>query len=162
MPRAKGLPQKLVKVTSCHPSTNTWVFLMKGEREDSLLPFITLTISAVLFHCRLIAVDVSCEKRPPELHYLWKCISENTLDSGGQSEIVKLRHPASDKPTVFVFGPGNLTVQEVLIFDEKKRSWFIDNNVKSDGKLYLSTPIDPIFLALPYLRKVNCRILLVL
>ncbi|XP_012539220.1 ribonuclease H2 subunit B [Monomorium pharaonis] len=106
MPRAKSSPQKLVKVTSCHPSANTWVFLMKEDGK-----------------------------------------------SGGQSEIVKLRHPASDKPTIFVFGPGNLTVQEVLIFDEKKRSWFIDDNVKSDGKLYLSTPIDPIFLALPYLRK---------
>lgn len=67
---------------------------------------------------------------------------------------MKLRHPASDKPAIFVFGAGNLTVQEILIFDEKKRSWFIDDSVKSDGKLHLSTPIDPIFLALPYLRKV--------
>ncbi|XP_011160526.1 ribonuclease H2 subunit B [Solenopsis invicta] len=109
MPRAKGSPQKLVKVASCHPSTSTWVFLMKEDNPNG--------------------------------------------KSGGQSEIVKLRHPASDKPAVFVFGAGNLTVQEVLIFDEKKRSWFIDDNVKSDGKLHLSTPIDPIFLALPYLRK---------
>lgn len=79
----------------------------------------------------------------------------DSLDSSNvaQSEIVKLRHPASNKPTIFVFSPGNLTVQEVLIFDETKRSWFIDNNVKSDGKLYLSTSIDPIFLVLPYLRK---------
>ncbi|GAB1863531.1 Ribonuclease H2 subunit B [Camponotus japonicus] len=105
--RAKGSPQKCVK-TSCS-STNTWVFLMKG----------------------------------------------NSLDSSNvaQSEAVKLRHPASNKPTVFVFSPGNITVQEVLIFDENKRSWFIDDNVKSDGKLHLSTPIDPIFLVLPYLRK---------
>ncbi|XP_024868278.1 ribonuclease H2 subunit B [Temnothorax curvispinosus] len=109
MPRAKSLPQKLVKVASCHPSASTWVFLMKEDTLDST--------------------------------------------SGSQPEIVKLRHPASDKPAVFAFSPGNLTVQEVLIFDEKKRSWFIDNNVKSDGKLHLSTPIDPIFLALPYLRK---------
>lgn len=56
---------------------------------------------------------------------------------------------------MFVFSPGNVTVQEVLTFDENKRSWFIDDNVKSDGKLHLSTPIDPIFLILPYLRKVN-------
>jgi len=73
---------------------------------------------------------------------------------GDQPEIVKLRHPASNKPAMFVFGFGNCTIQEVLIFEEKKRSWFIDDNVKSDGKLYLSTPIDPIFLILPYLRKV--------
>ncbi|XP_031825548.1 ribonuclease H2 subunit B isoform X2 [Nomia melanderi] len=54
---------------------------------------------------------------------------------------------------MFVFNPGNTTVQEVLTFDENKRSWFIDDNVKSDGKMHLSTPIDPIFLVLPYLRK---------
>lgn len=70
-----------------------------------------------------------------------------------QADIVKLRHPASNKPAAFSFSPGNITVQEVLIFDENKRSWFIDDNVKSDGKLHLSTPIDPIFLVLPYLRK---------
>ncbi|KAG8230950.1 hypothetical protein J437_LFUL010835 [Ladona fulva] len=32
-------------------------------------------------------------------------------------------------------------------------SWFIEDNVKSEGKMHLSTPIDPIFLVLPYLRK---------
>lgn len=35
------------------------------------------------------------------------------------------------------------------------RSWFIEDTVKSEGKMYLSTPIDPIFLVLPYLRKVS-------
>jgi len=146
MPRAKSLPQKLVKVTSCHSSASTWVFLVKGEREERFVhPIdncnVNFTVNWVLAFRR---------------NDRWKCISENNLSntSGGQSEIVKLRHPASDKSAIFVFGAGNLTVQEILIFDEKKRSWFIDDNVKSDGKLYLSTPIDPIFLALPYLRKV--------
>lgn len=72
---------------------------------------------------------------------------------GNLPNVVKLRHPASSQPAMFVFSPGDLTVQEVLAFDENKRSWFIDDNVKSDGKMHLSTPIDPIFLVLPYLRK---------
>lgn len=72
---------------------------------------------------------------------------------GELPDIIKLRHPASNQPAMFVFGPGDSTVQEVLTFDENKRSWFIDDNVRSNGKLYLSTPIDPIFLVLPYLRK---------
>ncbi|XP_043792886.1 ribonuclease H2 subunit B [Apis laboriosa] len=72
---------------------------------------------------------------------------------GGVPDVIKLRHPATNQPAMFVFSPGNVTVQEVLTFDENKRSWFIDDNVKSDGKLHLSTPIDPIFLILPYLRK---------
>ncbi|XP_076663341.1 ribonuclease H2 subunit B isoform X1 [Andrena cerasifolii] len=77
------------------------------------------------------------------------------LDStdGGTPDVIKLRHPATNQAAMFVFSPGNFTVQEVLTFDENKRSWFIDDNVKSDGKMHLSTPIDPIFLVLPYLRQ---------
>lgn len=92
------------------------------------------------------------------------CISGDNLDDtdDGQPEVVKLRHPASSKPAIFVFSPGNITVQEVLMFDESKRSWFIDDNVKSDGKLHLSTPIDPIFLVLPYLRKVIMKFYLLI
>lgn len=44
------------------------------------------------------------------------------------------------------FSPANNSVQEILTFNEGKRSWFIDESVKSDGKMHLSTPIDPIFL----------------
>ncbi|OXU18409.1 hypothetical protein TSAR_003090 [Trichomalopsis sarcophagae] len=72
---------------------------------------------------------------------------------GVHPDMVKLRHPASNQAAMFVFSPGDLTIQEVMTFDENKRSWFIDDNVRSDGKMHLSTPIDPIFLILPYLRK---------
>ena len=68
--------------------------------------------------------------------------------------MVKLRHPATNQSAMFVFSPGDSTIQEVMTFDENKRSWFIDDNVRSDGKMHLSTPIDPLFLILPYLRKV--------
>lgn len=47
---------------------------------------------------------------------------------------------------MFLFSATNNSVQEILTFDEGKRSWFIDEHVKSDGKMHLSTPIDPIFL----------------
>ncbi|XP_066588481.1 ribonuclease H2 subunit B isoform X2 [Prorops nasuta] len=87
----------------------------------------------------------------------WVFLMKDGLEStdGTLPEIVKLRHPASNLPAMFVFSPKDLTVQEVITFDENKRSWFIDENVKSDGKMHLSTPIDPIFLILPYLRKTN-------
>lgn len=35
------------------------------------------------------------------------------------------------------------------------RSWFIGNTVQSDGKIFLSTNIDPLFLALPYIYQVS-------
>ncbi|KAH1024425.1 hypothetical protein HUJ05_003910 [Dendroctonus ponderosae] len=79
-------------------------------------------------------------------------LSEQYTGSG-TPDIVTLRHPNTGESAVFLFSPVNNSVQEVLTLNEAKRSWFIDESVKSDGKLQLSTPIDPIFLVLPYLRK---------
>lgn len=72
---------------------------------------------------------------------------------GGLPNVVTLRHPASNLPALFLFSPGDSSVQEVLTFEENKRSWFIDDKVKSDGKMHLATPVDPLFLVLPFLRK---------
>ncbi|KAK4879649.1 hypothetical protein RN001_007795 [Aquatica leii] len=71
----------------------------------------------------------------------------------GTPDIVNLRHPNTGEAAVFLFSSANNSVQEILSFAEGKRSWFIEESVKSDGKMHLSTPIDPIFLVLPYLRK---------
>ncbi|CAH1368705.1 unnamed protein product [Tenebrio molitor] len=71
----------------------------------------------------------------------------------GTPDIVTLRHPNTGESAVFLFSPANNSVQEILTYNEAKRSWFIDESVKSDGKMQLSTPIDPIFLVLPYLRR---------
>ncbi|CAH2010097.1 unnamed protein product [Acanthoscelides obtectus] len=72
-------------------------------------------------------------------------LSEQYTGSG-TPDIVTLRHPNTGEAAVFLFSPANNSVQEVLTFNEGKRSWFIDETVKSDGKMHLSTPIDPIFL----------------
>lgn len=72
-------------------------------------------------------------------------LSEQYTGSG-TPDIVTLRHPNTGESAVFLFSPANNSVQEILTFNERKRSWFIDESVKSDGKMHLSTPIDPIFL----------------
>lgn len=64
----------------------------------------------------------------------------------GTPDVVNLRHPSTGESAVFLFSPSNNSVQEVITFDGGRRSWFIDDVVKSDGKMQLSTPIDPIFL----------------
>uniref|UniRef100_A0A1B6DRY5 Ribonuclease H2 subunit B n=1 Tax=Clastoptera arizonana TaxID=38151 RepID=A0A1B6DRY5_9HEMI len=73
----------------------------------------------------------------------------------GTPDIVQLRHPQTGAPAMFLFSPGDGLVQEVLTFSENKRSWFLEESIKQDGKMHLSTPIDPIFLVLPYLRKIS-------
>uniref|UniRef100_A0A915KHX8 Ribonuclease HI subunit B n=1 Tax=Romanomermis culicivorax TaxID=13658 RepID=A0A915KHX8_ROMCU len=45
------------------------------------------------------------------------------------------------------------TIYELFKFDETNRSWLCSNNVSSDGSFVLSTPIDPLFLILPYLEE---------
>ncbi|XP_063224613.1 ribonuclease H2 subunit B [Bacillus rossius redtenbacheri] len=115
MPRIKASPKKCIKTThsNSQQSSNTWVFLVKGD-----------------------ALDV------PEGYA-----------GTGTPDVVQLRHPQTGQPAMFLFSPGDGMVQEVLTFSENRRSWFIEETVKSDGKMHLSTPIDPIFLVLPYLRK---------
>lgn len=54
---------------------------------------------------------------------------------------------------MFLFSADNSIVQEVFSFSEKKRSWFINDSVREDGRMHLSTPVDPAFLILPYLKK---------
>ncbi|KAJ8669298.1 hypothetical protein QAD02_000557 [Eretmocerus hayati] len=67
--------------------------------------------------------------------------------------LVKLRHPATNRASMYAFSPGDTDVQEVIAFKDDKRSWFVDDTVRSNGKMYFSTPVDPLFLILPYLQK---------
>ncbi|XP_059478797.1 ribonuclease H2 subunit B [Neocloeon triangulifer] len=71
----------------------------------------------------------------------------------GKLNIVKLRHPQTSSQAMFFFSADNKMVQEILSFSEDKRSWVIDDHIQSDGKVHLSTPVDPLFLILPYMTK---------
>ncbi|XP_014681644.1 PREDICTED: ribonuclease H2 subunit B-like [Priapulus caudatus] len=72
---------------------------------------------------------------------------------GIEARVVKLRHPKTDQGAVYLFSPDGKIVSEVLQFKEPYRSWFIGDSVQSDGSFSLCTPVDPIFLILPYLIK---------
>lgn len=69
------------------------------------------------------------------------------------AKIVKLRHPKTDKDASFLLNPNNHQLCEVFTFEEEHRSWFIGSKVVSDGRIFLATPVNPVFLALPYLAK---------
>uniref|UniRef100_UPI00358E7BB9 ribonuclease H2 subunit B isoform X1 n=1 Tax=Myxine glutinosa TaxID=7769 RepID=UPI00358E7BB9 len=64
---------------------------------------------------------------------------------------VKLKHPGTGKGAVFLFGQNGRRIFEVKSFSEKCHSWFIGDRVQEDGHLLYATPIDPLFLCLPYL-----------
>lgn len=92
-----------------------------------------------------------------EVFFLYSVVGEalelsDQYTGAGTPDIVTLRHPNTGQSAIFLFSSANNSVQEVLTFNEGKRSWFIEDSVKSDGKMHLSTPIDPIFLG-RYLSK---------
>ncbi|KAI8498846.1 Ribonuclease H2 subunit B [Branchiostoma belcheri] len=66
---------------------------------------------------------------------------------------VKLLHPKTEKGAMFLFSKDNQQVLEVLAFQEEFRSWFVGESVQQDGSLHMVTPVDPLFLVLPYLVK---------
>jgi len=80
---------------------------------------------------------------------------ENTIDDSENAtpDMSKLRHPRSGLPAMFLFSSDNSSVQEVLAYQEKKGSWFVNDSVQEDGKMHISTPMDPVLLVLPYLKR---------
>ncbi|XP_061548048.1 ribonuclease H2 subunit B isoform X2 [Phycodurus eques] len=47
-------------------------------------------------------------------------------------------------------GGGDLQLYEVKAFEEDFRSWFVGQTVQRDGRLLFVTPMDPLYLLLPY------------
>lgn len=70
-------------------------------------------------------------------------------------KIVPLKHPATGLKSYYLLAFDDKEIFEVMEFNEPNRSWFVDDTVCSNGKLYITTKIDPIFLVINYLRE-NC------
>ncbi|XP_073702301.1 ribonuclease H2 subunit B [Garra rufa] len=89
----------------------------------------------------------------------WVIIApDSALDTGrsaeGDPSFIKLKNPATEGSSLYLFGPGDVSVYEVKAFSEDYRSWFIGQTVQRDGRLLYVTPIDPLFLLLPYISSV--------
>lgn len=55
-----------------------------------------------------------------------------------------------------MFVKSNDDIYELFQFSEKHRSWFLDSTVCSNGKIYMTSQIDPLFIFLQYLEK-HCK-----
>ncbi|CAK0787484.1 hypothetical protein CVIRNUC_010704 [Coccomyxa viridis] len=84
---------------------------------------------------------------------------QNTLQATAASEVpsnwrsqaLQLTHPKTGEPAEYLLIDGHL--QEVNWYKERFRSWFVGDAVLEDGSMYLCTPVDPLFLALPLLES---------
>ncbi|XP_019966597.1 ribonuclease H2 subunit B [Paralichthys olivaceus] len=78
-------------------------------------------------------------------------IDAQKLDS--DPAFVRLRNPSTDAASLYMLGAGDAQLYEVKAFEEDFRSWFVGQTVQRDGRLLFVTPMDPLFLILPYLIK---------
>ncbi|XP_071154480.1 ribonuclease H2 subunit B-like [Mytilus edulis] len=94
------------------------------------------------------------EKEPDQWVML---INSTTLQTNQDPEenpkFYQLKHPKTEKGALFLFSGNDTDVYELQSFNQQFRSWIIDNKILKDGKILFTTPIDPLFLVLPYLQK---------
>lgn len=70
-----------------------------------------------------------------------------------EEQIIALPHPKTQIPVRYLIQKPQL-LQLIKVNDSyKKGSWFINNNIVKDGAIYLATPFDLVFLAIPVLEK---------
>jgi len=76
-------------------------------------------------------------------------------DECGDTEpvFIMIPHPRTGKELQFLLSHCGEKVFELLCFKEEPRSWFVEDSVQKDGSLFVITPVDPLFLILPYLTK---------
>ncbi|KAM3861779.1 ribonuclease H2 subunit B [Diretmus argenteus] len=66
---------------------------------------------------------------------------------------VRLRNPSTDTASLYMLSSGDMQLSEVKAFKEEFHSWFIGQTIQRDGRLLYITPMDPLYLILPYLMK---------
>ncbi|KAJ3896757.1 ribonuclease H2, subunit B [Lentinula edodes] len=79
-----------------------------------------------------------------------------TVQHVNNGSFIRLPHPRTGLSTLFLPCQTALssTISELQAVEPiNARSWFIENEVISDGKLLLITPVDPAFLLVPILRS---------
>uniref|UniRef100_A0A1A8BLP5 Ribonuclease H2 subunit B n=1 Tax=Nothobranchius kadleci TaxID=1051664 RepID=A0A1A8BLP5_NOTKA len=75
----------------------------------------------------------------------------NTQKHESDPAFVRLKNPSTDGASLYLLGSGDLQLYEVKAFEEDFHSWFVDQTVQRDGRLIFVTPMDPLYLILPYM-----------
>ncbi|KAG9316403.1 ribonuclease H2, subunit B [Chiua virens] len=94
-------------------------------------------------------------------------VSHLPNETSGLPHFLRLPHPRTGIPSLFLAHEPNPNasdtdgkcVSKILevqaVEPPNARSWFIGDEVVSDGKLLVMTPVDPLFLLIPMLRGIN-------
>ncbi|KAK4473376.1 hypothetical protein MN116_004533 [Schistosoma mekongi] len=80
-------------------------------------------------------------------------IPEKITNQPSKCSLIKLRHPRSDVPYLYLWDNQSLQLFEIQRIDEKCRSWMICGEIKSDGGMYVCNRIDPLFFLISFCKK---------
>lgn len=75
----------------------------------------------------------------------------DTKKQDADPSFVKLKNPHTEATSLYLLGSNDTKLYEVKAFEEDCHSWFIGQTVQQDGRLFFITPLDPLYLLLPYL-----------
>lgn len=76
-------------------------------------------------------------------------------ESSDEIEIISLRNPSTEKTSKYLYAKDKKKFFEILSFTEEPRSWFANDFVYPNGNIYMTSPFDPLFWALYYIRSNN-------
>ncbi|XP_075962423.1 ribonuclease H2 subunit B isoform X1 [Anarhichas minor] len=98
------------------------------------------------------------KKRAPNVqNNSWVVIAaDSSIDSkkhDSEPAFVRLRNPSTDATSLYMLSSGDVQLFEVKAFEEDFHSWFVGQTVQRDGRLLFVTPMDPLYLIMPYLIK---------
>ncbi|XP_050326251.1 ribonuclease H2 subunit B isoform X4 [Bactrocera neohumeralis] len=89
--------------------------------------------------------------KAPALYKVMFISKELLEDPENELTLEYFYHPGKGKPTLFIT-KSNTELMEVKEFAEPRRCWLINNDVCSNGRIYMTTPIDITLLALHHIR----------
>ncbi|KJE94358.1 hypothetical protein CAOG_005013 [Capsaspora owczarzaki ATCC 30864] len=84
----------------------------------------------------------------------WVCLMpEAVVAREGSTSLATMPHPRTAPD-------GKVQLYELQSCDSQPRSWFVGQTVQQDGRLFVSTLIDPLFLALGILTRLDSKMFL--
>ncbi|CAH8429189.1 unnamed protein product [Schistosoma bovis] len=80
-------------------------------------------------------------------------IPDSVTCQPSKCSLIRLKHPRSDLPCLYLWDGQSSELFEIQKIDEKCRSWMLGENIKSDGGMYVCNRIDPLFFFISFCRK---------
>ncbi len=121
------------------------------------MPSSSSSSSSSKLHSRLLCVPEAAVAPPAASSSSYSSTSSTTAMHLGQ--VLALAHPRGGSPAQYLLTPSGYLceLQTYRPSGSKFGSWFVEQRVVSDGRLFVASPMDPKLLLLPMLERTATR-----